>query len=139
MLYTSRWLAVPLVFSAFLWGGLIIRWTPAALAAAKRAGSFVPIVIGDMALLWPVAFRGFLALVLTLPALFWLPPLSRREVFVVSAFAVVAEVVVELTTSAFLGASAPLQPQLVATGCVYVVVMIVGGFVLRNNHARGAV
>jgi hypothetical protein len=134
MAHASRWLEVPLVFSGLLWLALVIRWLPAGIHQG-----IVLMIAGDISLGWPVLLRGGVLLLATIPFLGVLPPLRKIHVLYVAVAASAVELAVEVCMGRLVGAKAAMTIQLAATGVAYLMVLLIGGWLLRGMHRLGQI
>jgi hypothetical protein len=129
----SRWFWIPGIFAALLYAALILRWMPAAFSKAHEPLGVGSVIAGSLILAWKSFLRCAVAYVLTALALDWLPPIRRGSALLISAAAVIVEILAEIITGQIAGVHAGVTIQLIATAAAYCVVLVGSISIIRRR------
>jgi hypothetical protein len=132
----SRWFWIPGLFGVLLFVSFILWWLPAALLRARDAYGIGQVIAGDVTLAWRSFLRCGVAFGVTTLAIDHLPPIRWRQVFAVTAAALVAEVLAELAVVAFWGTDVGTGAQLAASVVAYAVTLGTSIAVIRRWPLR---
>jgi hypothetical protein len=134
---TSRWLWVPSFFGGLLFVALILWWLPLALTRMHSAFGMGQVIGGDSILAWKALLRCGVAYIVTIVAITWLPPIRMSHALGISVVAFLAEVLAEYATGAAFGPNAGTGVQLIATGIVYSVTVVICAEIIKRRNGHG--
>jgi hypothetical protein len=136
----SRWFWIPGIFGGLTFTALVLRWLPVAFGKAHEPFGMGSVIAGDLILAWKSFLRFAVAYVLTAIALDWLPPIRWGTALLISAAAVIGEILAELIAGQIVGVHVGVMIQLIVTAAVYCVVLAGSiSIIRRRTRAQCAV